>query len=398
MNTKSFYYRQGEGYCESIRLTELAKECGTPLYVYSKAGLSDNCHRWKAAFSTYPTLSCFAVKANFNKTILSTIFSHGFGADVVSVGEMEAALAAGARADQIVFSGVGKQSHEIARGLELGILSFHVESEEEIVDIREMAVKLDRQASISFRVNPHIDVKTHPHIATGLYETKFGIAENVIKRLAKDLVGDPHVRLIGLSCHLGSQLTELKPFQQAAERLALLSGELKSMGHRLSILDLGGGLGIRYADETPPSFEELAKTILPIVKKTELKLVLEPGRSIVADSGILLTRVIRTKESPVRRFVIIDAGMNDLIRPSLYGAFHAIEPVLQGELDSTPMDIVGPVCETADCFGESRRLPKVGKGDLLMIRHCGAYGSSMASDYNLRPRAKEILVDGSRHA
>lgn len=396
MNPKTFYYSQGEGYCESFRLSQLAKEHGTPLYVYSKLALSDRCHRWKAAFSSYPTLSCFAVKANFSPSILKTIFSFGFGADVVSVGELNCALEAGAKAEQIVFSGVGKQEHEIRRALEVGILSFHVESEEEIADIRAIAESMNKPAPISFRVNPHIDAKTHPHIATGLYETKFGVPEADVRRIAQTLVGDPFIRLVGVSCHLGSQITELGPFQEAATRLTTLAADLQAMGHKLQILDLGGGLGIRYRDESPPAFEDLAKTILPLVRKTNLKLVLEPGRCLVAEAGILLTKVVRTKRSPVRKFVIVDAGMNDLIRPSLYGAYHEIETVREPSGQNEVVDIVGPVCETADCFGESRSIAPTAAGDLLMIRNAGAYGSSMASHYNVRPKAKEILVDGSR--
>lgn len=391
-----FWYRNGEAFCESVGLARIAKEVGTPAYIYSRAMLSENCHMIRGAFASYPTLPCYAVKANSNQAVLKQIFSHGFGADVVSVGELERALLAGAKPEQIVFSGVGKQETEIERAIEVGILSFNVESTGEIAMLERIATAKGVTVNIMLRLNPNIDVKTNPYIATGLYSTKFGIAEDEAMQIARTLADHPHIKLVGLSCHLGSQIFDIEPYQQTAVRLAGLAGECMALGHNLGYLDLGGGFAIQYKDEVPPSMESYAKAIFSAVRKTELRLIIEPGRSVVGNSGILLTRVIGTKKTPTKQFVIVDAAMNDLIRPSLYEAYHEILPVNQSNEVSVRVDVVGPVCETGDYLGLDRELPDAETGDLLFVTCAGAYGSSMASNYNSRPRAPEVLVDGTQ--
>ncbi len=382
-------------YCESVPLSRIAEKVGTPAYVYSKAVLQENCHRIKGAFSSYPTLACYAVKANSNLTLLKNIFALGFGADVVSVGELERALKAGAKPEQIVFSGVGKKDDEIVRALEVQVISFNVESSEELERIRSIAAQTQKTASIMFRINPNIDAKTHPHISTGLYENKFGIFAEEAMKLAETIKDDPFVNLRGLSCHIGSQILEATPFADASAQMVALCAHLMREGHPLQMIDMGGGLGIRYDDETPVSAEDYAQAIIGPVRKLGLKLVIEPGRSVVATAGVLLSRVIGNKETPKKKFLVIDAAMNDLIRPSLYSAYHSIEPTKQSSGSKGLYDVVGPVCETGDCLGSDRKLPPLSPGELVVIREAGAYGASMASNYNTRPRAPEVLVDGA---
>lgn len=392
-----FWNKNGEEYCESVPLSKLAQEFGTPCYVYSEAALSENGHALKAAFSSYPTLPCYAVKANTNGVLLRSIFAMGFGADVVSVGELERALRAGAKPDQIVFSGVGKQKHEIERALTVGIFSFNVESGSELELLKEIASTHKIEIPFMLRVNPNIDVKTNPYIATGLYTTKFGIAEDEAMELARRLVDDEHLKLIGLSCHIGSQILEVRPFQEAAARMATLAGECAALGHPIQAIDLGGGLGIQYAEQSPPSMEDYAKALLGAVRKTELRLIIEPGRCVVGSAGVLLSKVVATKRTPKKNFVVLDAAMNDLIRPSLYEAHHTIGPVHHFEGMETLVDFVGPICETGDLLGLDRKVLWPERGDLFVIRDTGAYGYSMSSQYNSRPRAPEILVSGATY-
>jgi len=382
-------------YCESVPLSRIAEKVGTPAYIYSKSILKDNCYRIKGAFSSYSTLACYAVKANSNLSVLKQIFSHGFGADVVSVGEMERALLAGANPMQIVFSGVGKKDDEIERALDVSILSFNVESSEELERIRQIAHRKNKLAPVMFRINPNIDAKTHPHISTGLYENKFGIFAEEALTLGNSIKDDSLVKLRGVSCHIGSQILEATPFSEAAIQMSLLATELMKQGHSLQMIDMGGGLGIRYDDETPVPAEDYAAALIGPVRKTGLKLLIEPGRSIVATAGVLLSRVIGNKRTPKKQFLVIDAAMNDLIRPSLYSAFHAIEPAKQVSTATGVYDVVGPVCETGDCLGHDRKLPQLTPGELVVIRDSGAYGASMASNYNTRPRAPEVMVDGT---
>lgn len=389
-------YRSGEAHCEQVSLARIAAEVGTPCFVYSRASLTSAARALTGAFAAHPTLACYAVKANGNLSVLKELFSQGLGADVVSAGEMERALAAGVRADRIVFSGVGKTDEEISRALENAILALNVESLEEIQRIGIIARRLKRTAPICLRVNPNIDAKTNPYIATGLYTTKFGIAESDLPEALSLVKKLGEVRLLGLACHIGSQITELGPFTEAARRMSELSVKVRSQGFPLESLDLGGGLGIRYDDETPPSISDYAKTLLTAVAPTGLKLILEPGRWLVGNAGLLVTRVIGTKRTPEKRFLIVDAAMNDLARPALYDAFHRIVPFREKAWSADQGDIVGPICESGDFLAKDRKLPDATAGDLLIVQSCGAYGSSMSSRYNCRPLSPEVLVDGAQ--
>lgn len=390
-----FVYQSGEAHCEGVALERIAQKVGTPVYVYSLATLRHHCDVITNAFSSHPTLPCFAVKANSNLSILREIFANGFGADVVSVGEMERALAAGAKASQIVFSGVGKTKKEIQRGIEVGILHFNVESLFELDLIGELAAGRKKPVDVCIRVNPNVDAKTNPYIATGLYSTKFGIAETDLPAVVEKISQLDNVRLVGLDCHIGSQITDLNPFKEAATRMVKLAMELKEQGHAIEHLDLGGGLGIRYKDENPPSMQDYANVLIEAVAPTGLKLIIEPGRSLVGNAGVLLTTVIGTKTTPKKNFIVVDAAMNDLLRPSLYRAYHDILPVKrQPDEKNVLADVVGPICETGDCFGNDRELPPMKAGDLVIVRTAGAYGATMAMNYNTRPKPPEVLVDG----
>ncbi len=372
-------------------LTRIADTFGTPCFVYSADKLDAQCSALKQAFAGSSTQACFAVKANSTGAILRRIFQHGFGADVVSGGELERALRAGAKGNQIVFSGVGKQDWEIALGLKHGVY-FNTESLGEIARIGAAAKDSATPAKVLLRVNPNIPVDTNPYIATGLYATKFGIAENQITEAAQLARSLPGLSLVGLSCHLGSQLTDISVFRSAAERMVSLGTALKEGRTEFTRLDLGGGLAVRYDDETPPSVAEYAAAVLGPVQKAGFTLVLEPGRWLVAEAGQLLTRTIAVKATPEKTFVVVDAAMNDLIRPSLYEAYHPISPVIARTGPTRKVDIVGPVCETGDFLGLDRELSPIESGDLLIVGVCGAYGSTMASTYNSRPRAAEVMV------
>lgn len=391
------FERRGDHYyCEGVPLAKLADAVGTPAYIYSRATLERHARRLRDAFAEYPTLACFAVKANSNLSLLNMIFNEGYGADLVSMGELERALKAGVKPDTIVFSGVGKRLDEIQRALQVGILSFNVESAYELETISSAARALNKVAPICLRVNPNIDAKTNEKIATGLYSTKFGLPETELSELLTRIRGDKHLSMVGMACHIGSQIVELSPLREAAQRMAEISRGLQAQGLPLKLLNMGGGLGIRYRDETPPSLEDYAKTLLEAVRPTGLKLVIEPGRVLIGNVGVLLTRVQGVKRTSVRHFVVLDAAMNDLVRPSLYEAYHEIEPVRAPGTTAVNVtcDFVGPICETGDYLGKNREVPLPSAGDLFLIRGAGAYGSSMASQYNSRPRAPEVLVDG----
>jgi diaminopimelate decarboxylase len=384
-------------HCEDVPIEALARAVGTPTYIYSQKEISSRCQELIQGFSSYPTLICYAVKANSNLSILREIGSHGIGADLVSVGELERALTVGINPQKIVFSGVGKTPSEMERALKAGILFFNVESIFELESLSQVARSLGVTAPVSLRINPNIDAKTNAKIATGLYTTKFGLPEQDLPFLADLIAQDPHLKLVGIACHIGSQIVELAPLEQASQRMADLATALINRGHSLKYLDLGGGLGIRYHDENPPSVKSYAQTLIAAAQKTGLTLVIEPGRSIIGNAGILVTRVIGVKRTPDREFVIIDAAMNDLIRPTLYEAYHDIVPIVgqENETPETLCDFVGPVCETGDYIAKNRYFVPCQAGDLLAIRSCGAYGWSMASQYNSRPRPAEILVSGS---
>ncbi|HSW93063.1 MAG TPA: diaminopimelate decarboxylase [Gammaproteobacteria bacterium] len=378
---------------EAVNLLEVAREYGTPCYVYSKKALIDNWQRFHEAFGSHPHRICYAVKANSNLAILNILAGLQSGFDIVSLGELERVLAAQGDPSRIVFSGVGKKPHEILRALEVGIHCFNVESEEELDRLNTLAKQQNKIASIALRINPDIDARTHPYIATGLNENKFGIAYTDVLPLVNKIQSLSHLKLIGIGNHIGSQLTELSPFSEAVDRLLNLANQLVQKGFQLQHINIGGGLGVSYRNETPPSIQEYAETVLTTFAASPFEIILEPGRAIVANAGILLTTVDYLKKTPHKNFAIVDAAMNDLLRPALYNAWHDIQPVnLQHHAEKRLYDIVGPVCESADFLGKERTLA-LEVGDLLAILCTGAYGFSMSSNYNSRPRAAEVLVD-----
>jgi diaminopimelate decarboxylase len=392
--SEGFERRGGRLHCEAVAVEEAARQFGTPLYLYSRAAVESAYRRYALAFAPVPHRIHYAMKANASGGLLRLLRALGAGVDVVSGFELLAARRAGFRPRDVVFAGVGKTEAEIALGLEHDILHFNVESEEEIHRIGGAAARRGAVARVSLRVNPDIDPKSHPYISTGLRENKFGIdlaqAPEILER-ARSLSG---VRVVGLQCHIGSQITDVAPLGAAARALAELSRHLMRSGMALETLDLGGGLGVGYEGTPVPGPEVLAAEVLPALVGLPLTVLLEPGRSLVAGAGILVTRVLYVKENRGKRFVIVDAGMNDLLRPALYQAHHRIEPVGGNESPSSRVDVVGPVCETGDFLARDRELPEVGAGDLLAVRDTGAYAFAMASNYNLRPRAAEVLVDG----
>jgi diaminopimelate decarboxylase len=382
--------------CDGASLEEAARRYGTPLYVYSRAGIEAAFRAYETAFAAAAPRICYAVKANGNGAILRLLASLGAGADVVSGGELLAARRAGFPAERIVFAGVGKSEAEIALGLDHGIAGFNAESEEEIGRISAAAASRGASARVSLRVNPDIDPRSHPYISTGLREAKFGVeiglAPGILRR-ARTRAG---VEIVGVQCHIGSQITDLEPLAVAARALAGLSRQLLDEGFPLRTIDLGGGLGVSYDGKNAPDASGLAAAILPAVEKLPLRLVLEPGRSLVAGSGVLLTRVLYVKSGPERTFVVVDAGMNDLLRPALYDAFHGVEPVLHRSRAPELVDVVGPVCESSDFLARRRELERPEPGALLALRDVGAYGFAMSSTYNMRPRAAEALVEDGR--
>ncbi len=396
--TKNFNFSEEKLFCEGVSLADIAKQAGTPTYVYSYHQLVQNCRNFLEAFKNYPTLVCFAVKANSNLKILHDIFGQGLGADLVSEGELERALRAGCDPQKVVFSGVGKKAEEIEKALAKNILMFNVESTFETKMIGHIAQRLGVRARVSLRVNPNINAQTHAKIATGLYSTKFGLPETALPEILDEIKGEPWLDLVGLSCHIGSQITTLDPIREAAKRMTQVSLTLLGQGFNLKYLDLGGGLGIPYTSEPVPSVGIYAEAMLHEVIKTGLHLIIEPGRSIVGDTGILLTRVIGVKAQGDHHFVILDAAMNDLMRPALYDSYHPIIAVQQPigvDRSKVLCQFVGPVCETGDILGTDRwvELPK--EGDLYAITYAGAYGSSMSSQYNSRPRAAEVQVQSN---
>ncbi len=387
-----FEYKNGELYCERVPVSKIAQEVGTPFYLYSYRTLVRHYKVFDEAFEGIPHLVCYSMKANSNLSIIRLFVHLGSGVDVVSGGELYRALKAGADPQKIVFSGVGKKEDEIEESLKAGILMFNVESVMELRVIDEIAGRLNRRASIAIRVNPDIDAKTHPYITTGLRQNKFGIdvlRAPIAYRLASEL---PNVKVVGIDCHLGSQLLEVGPFVDALRKLKGLVDQLRQEGMEIQYLDLGGGLGITYNDEEPPHPYEYASNILEEIRNFGCTLILEPGRVIVGNAGILVSKVLYLKENEEKHFIIVDAAMNDLVRPSYYGSYHQILPVRQGEKEEMTADVVGPVCESADFLAKGRRLPKLNPGDLIAVMSAGAYGFSMSSNYNARPRVAEVLV------
>ena len=378
---------------ESVSLERIAVEFGTPCYVYSHATLTAAYREFDSAFAGRDHLICYAVKANSNLAILNLFARLGSGFDIVSRGELKRVLNAGGDPQKVVFSGVGKHPEEMRAALAAGIFCFNVESEAELLRLNQIAAEMNKLAPVSLRVNPDVDARTHPYISTGLKENKFGIPFDEAEKLYLSAQQFSNIRFTGLDCHIGSQLTELNPFIEAAEKVLALLARLEAQGSRIEHLDLGGGLGIRYSSETPPLARDYVTALCAKIGQRSQRILIEPGRALVGNSGLLLTRVEYLKHTPYRDFAIVDAAMNDLIRPALYDAYHEVLPVAVSEENAKMYQIVGPVCETGDFLGHDRRL-SLRQGDLLAVMSAGAYGMSMSSNYNTRPRAAEVMVEG----
>jgi diaminopimelate decarboxylase len=391
-----FQYHGEDLYCEEFPIEAIAREVGTPFYLYSLNTLQNHFQAFQAGFSTVDHLVCFSAKANSNMAILRIFIRMGGGVDAVSGGELFRAMKAGARPDKIVYSGVGKRREEIEYALEFPILMFNVESSQELLLMDQIAGKMRTKAPVALRVNPDVDPHTHPYISTGLKRNKFGI--NIQKSLEEYRIANtlPNVQVIGVSSHIGSQLTEVGPFVQAVQRVKELVQRLRAEGMNIRYMDIGGGLGITYNQEEPPHPREYAQALLNELGGMDCTLILEPGRVIVGNAGILVTEVLYLKEGDEKNFIIVDAAMNDLIRPSLYGSYQRIQPVRRGEQGEIVADVVGPICESGDFLAKDRKLPRVKQGDLLAVMSAGAYGFSMSSNYNSRPRAAEVLVAKDR--
>lgn len=388
-----FEMRDGNLHAEEIALCAIAAEYGTPCYVYSKRALTEAYRAFAAPLAGHDHLICYAMKANSNLAILNLFARLGAGFDIVSGGELERVIAAGGDPAKVVFSGVGKSAAEIRQALDVGILCFNVESEAELKRIAQIAEAAGKCAPVSLRVNPDVDAKTHPYISTGLKENKFGVPYEAAERLYIWASASPHLCIAGIDCHIGSQLTETAPFIEALDKLLELIDRLQQHGIELHHLDLGGGLGIRYRDEIPPSVATYLSAVLERLQGRQLKILLEPGRALVGNAGVLLTRIEYLKHNTERDFAVVDAAMNDLMRPALYEAWHDIVPLQVRAGAPCIYDVVGPVCESGDFLGKARALC-VAEGDFLAVLSAGAYGMSMSSNYNTRPRAAEVLVDG----
>jgi diaminopimelate decarboxylase len=391
-----FSYRHSEYHIENVALQRLAAEVGTPFYAYSRAALETNFKNYDAALAGMPHLICYAVKANANLAVLATFARLGGGFDIVTGGELYRVLKAGADPQRIVFSGVGKSDDEIRYALDTGIRMFNVESPEELAAIDRVAGSMGRKAPISLRVNPDVDPQTHPYISTGMKQSKFGVNISQARAVYAEALRRANLEVVGVDCHIGSQLTSLSPFLDAMERILPLVDELRAQGAPIRNLDFGGGLGIVYREETPPSPMVYGKAIVAAAQNRDLTLIVEPGRNLTGNAGTLVTRVLYNKAGEAKHFVIVDAGMNDLLRPSFYDAYHHIVPVHEDAARGTrTVDVVGPVCESGDFLARNRELQVVESGDLLAVMSAGAYAFAMSSQYNGRPRVPEILVDGA---
>jgi diaminopimelate decarboxylase len=387
-----FGYKNGELYCEDLAIRKIAQKVGTPFYLYSYNTLVRHFTVFNQAFDPIPHLVCFSAKANSNMALIRLFVSLGGGVDVVSGGELFRALKGGADPKKIVFSGVGKRDDEIEYALKSEILMFNVESSQELQAINDVARRIGRKAPIAIRVNPDIDPKTHPYISTGLKKNKFGI-DILMAPKAYQLASElPNLQIVGIDCHIGSQLVEVEPVVDALRKLKRLVEELRKEGKEIRYLDLGGGLGITYEDEEPPQPVEYASNILEEVKGFDCTLILEPGRVIAGNAGVLVTKVLYTKENEAKKFIIVDAGMNDLVRPSYYGSFHQILPVTQESREEIVADVVGPLCESSDFLAKDRKIRRLHSGELVAVMSAGAYGFSMSTNYNSRQRAAEVLV------
>lgn len=392
-----FHYQGLELYCEDVPIQRIAKDVGTPCYIYSHRTLVRHFRAYDHAFNAVPHIIAYAMKANSNLAILRLMAREGSGADIVSGGELFRALRAGVPPDKIVFAGVGKSRQEIQDALKSDILMFNVESSGELHLINDVAGEMGVRARVALRINPDIDPKTHPYISTGLKKSKFGIgAEKAVEEF-EAAASLPHIEVVGVHKHIGSQLTDLTPFIDALKKILSLIETLKAKGTNIRYLNIGGGLGITYADETPPHPKDLAEAISPLLRVLKCQLIMEPGRSIVGNAGILVTRVLYNKDTESKHFVIVDAAMNDLLRPSLYEAHHQIQPVIRTpNAPTAAVDVVGPICESGDFLAKDRQMPVSQPGDLLAVMSAGAYGFTMSSNYNSRPRAPEVLVDQNR--
>jgi diaminopimelate decarboxylase len=393
----AFNYQRGVLHAEQVALNEVATAYGTPCYVYSRAALTEHFNAYEGALKNYPHRICYAVKSNSNLAVLNVLARLGAGFDIVSIGELERVLAAGGDASKIVFSGVGKQTHEMRRALAVGVACFNVESIPELTRLNQVAGEMKKIANISLRVNPDVDAQTHPYISTGLKENKFGIDINEALDIYQQAAQLPFLKIVGIDCHIGSQLLQLTPFLDALDRLLVLIDQLAQKGIAIEHLDIGGGLGVRYRDETPPTPDEYMTALLTKIAQRNLTLILEPGRSISANAGVLLTKVEYIKKTASKNFAIVDCAMNDLLRPALYKVWQDIIPVNEPKAGAltTNYDVVGPICETGDFLGKDRELD-IAENDLLAICSAGAYGFVMASNYNTRNRPAEVMVDADK--
>ncbi|MGA1845597.1 diaminopimelate decarboxylase [Deferribacter abyssi] len=392
-----FHYTNGEMYCENVPLKKIADEVGTPFYVYSAAAFRKHFEDFDASFKKVPHIICFAVKANSNLAVLNLLGKLGCGADIVSGGELYRALKAGIDSKKIVYAGVGKTEEEIEFALKSDILMFNIESLQELEKINVVAKRLNKKARIALRVNPNVDPKTHPYISTGLKKNKFGIPVEKAYHEYEYAASLSNIEVVGAHCHIGSQLTDVSPFVDATKIMVELVKNLKDKGIEIKYLDLGGGLGIKYKDETPPSPKEYADKLIDVIKEVDVTLVFEPGRVIAGNAGVLVTKVLYTKDTELKSFKIVDAAMNDLMRPTLYGSYHEIKPVKEGNYKNVYGDIVGPICETGDFLAKDRDIPDFQQGDLVAVMSAGAYGFTMSSNYNSRPRVPEILVNKNKY-
>lgn len=393
----AFQFIDDDMYCEEVKLAAIATEFGTPCYVYSKQRLTENYHAYSNAFNGFEeALICYAVKSNSNLSILKTLVNLGAGMDIVSIGELERALLAGCPSQKIVFSGVGKQRHEIQRALDVGIYCFNIESHEELHEIQFVASSMKKRAPVSVRVNPDVDAGTHPYTSTGLKSNKFGVAYEDALNLYLDAAQMSHIDIVGIDFHIGSQINEVSPFVDSLKKILEMVDQLEALGIRIKNLDIGGGIGVRYKNEPLFSLEDYAQQVCELIGDRQMRLILEPGRSISADTGVLLTKVLYRKANSEKAFAILDTGMNDLLRPSLYGAWHNIHIASKadgGDRPAIECDLVGPICESGDFIGKTRLFAGA-PGDLIAIMTAGAYCAVISSNYNSRSRCAEVLVDG----
>ncbi len=391
-----FEYRNGELYCEDVKVRDVVKKYGTPLYLYSRNTLRDHFYRLKEAFKEVKPIICYSVKANSNLSVLKTLRDCGSGFDVVSSGEIYRVQQIGADPKKVVYASVGKDEKDIKLALDWGILMFNVESEAELRLISETAQRLGKKARVALRINPDVDARTHDYITTAKKENKFGIDLYTAEVIFANQRNYPGVEIVGIHIHIGSQIVDTQPYLTALRKVKKFISRIQRYRPKLKYLNIGGGLGIRYKDEKPDTADKFAKRVLPTIKSIGLRLIMEPGRFIAGNSGIFLTKVIYVKRTPAKNFVVVDGGMNDLIRPSLYKAYHFIWPVEEKGEDRFVADVVGPICESGDFFAKDRELPVVDRGDVLAVFSAGAYGFVMASNYNSRPRPAEVMVDGDK--